>query len=301
VTNEIVRYHLVPDGFGGITAYPDSQNGPWVKWAVVGPELTQLRVNLSLAEDGLASATQEIEELRAAGKILVDEGDRHLAEYNAEIEQHKRNLAWQSKEIDAQVTEIQLLRDQRDSNLAKEVETVQRLNAEVERLRQARLTWAMACHCACPACDTFFNVFRANANEPSEQLRVCPKCNRNWISGKEACDCEPSERPVAWRTRTGLGDWYFTTAKPHPAHVAEWEPLYIAAAMPWNPTTSSDVPIHDQTPQKSSDWRLTSSEIARGLTIADLVSNFHPAGRRERYTVSGWVKWQTHEKRTGQQ
>jgi hypothetical protein len=141
--------------------------GGWYKAEYVDPVIEQLRGNLSLAEEGLASATQEIEELRAAGKILVDEGDRHLAEYNAEIEQHKRNLAWQSKEIDAQVTEIQLLRDQRDSNLAKEVETVQRLNAEIERLRQARLTWAMACHCACQACDTFFNVFRANAPEAS--------------------------------------------------------------------------------------------------------------------------------------
>lgn len=27
-------------------------------------------------------------------------------------------------------------------------------------------------------------------HEPCEQLRVCPKCNRNWISGKEECDCE---------------------------------------------------------------------------------------------------------------
>lgn len=53
----------------------------------IATELEQLRGNLSLAEEGLANAMQE-------------------------IERQKRELVWQSKEIDAQITEIQRLSEE---------------------------------------------------------------------------------------------------------------------------------------------------------------------------------------------
>lgn len=44
----------------------------------------------------------------------------------------------------------------------------------------------------------------------------------------------PEQQPVAWRTRTGLGDWYFAAQKPHPAHASNWEPLYVRAELKAN-------------------------------------------------------------------
>lgn len=48
------------------------------------------------------------------------------------------------------------------------------------------------------------------------------------IANERSPDETTTSQPVAWRTRTGLGDWYFTTVRPHPRHLAKWEPLYIA-------------------------------------------------------------------------
>ena len=95
-------------------------------------EIEQLRGNLSLAEDGLAAATQEIELVRAQRDLNLAKEVETVSRLEAEIgvlqsrlegsqaaaavgereiEQLKRNLAWQSKEIDAQVGEIARLRE----------------------------------------------------------------------------------------------------------------------------------------------------------------------------------------------
>jgi predicted nucleic acid-binding Zn-ribbon protein len=77
---------------------------------LLGDEITQLRGNLSLAEEGLANYALEVERKNSLID-LQDEAQTSLHAENVrlrvEIEQHKRNLAWQSKEIDAQVQEIQ--------------------------------------------------------------------------------------------------------------------------------------------------------------------------------------------------
>jgi hypothetical protein len=117
-------------------------------------EITQLRGNLSLAEDGLAAAMQEIE-------LLLSR--------------------LEGSQAAAVVGEREIERLQRDLRNARE---------SIGGLTQAleRLTLENQCLRAC---------LSQGSDELSEQLRVCPKCNRNWISGKEACDCEPSESPQA--------------------------------------------------------------------------------------------------------
>lgn len=100
-------------------------------------EIEQLRGNLTLAEDGLARAKLHASE--AEKEMLSQTEKRRLA--HIEIEQLKRDLRNAQASVAGLASatqEIQLLRDQRDTNLAKEVETVRRLDAEIERLR-ARL------------------------------------------------------------------------------------------------------------------------------------------------------------------
>lgn len=79
-------------------------------WQAISAEITQLRGNLNLAEEGLANYALEVERKNSLID-LQDEAQTSLHAENVrlrvEIEQHKRNLAWQSKEIDAQVQEIQ--------------------------------------------------------------------------------------------------------------------------------------------------------------------------------------------------
>jgi hypothetical protein len=74
---------------------------------LLGDEITQLRGNLSLAEEGLAAATQELGDRNVEFRETAHSYELECRRLVAEIEQHKRNLAWQSKETDAQVQEIQ--------------------------------------------------------------------------------------------------------------------------------------------------------------------------------------------------
>ena len=100
--------------------------------------ITQLRGNLSMAEEGLASATQELDGMTTQRdhwleiarekdaeierlKLSQSEAEREMLSQSEKrrvacmvIEQQKRNLASQSKEIDAQVTEIQRLQKHKD-------------------------------------------------------------------------------------------------------------------------------------------------------------------------------------------
>lgn len=96
---------------------------------------------------------------------------------------------------------------------------IERLQAALEGIQQERLTWAMACECSCDACEKLSSVIRLACRDskfvserqqcidqaaelpPREPtsfelfvdslppLRLCQKCERNWISGAEECDC----------------------------------------------------------------------------------------------------------------
>ncbi len=56
-----------------------------------------------------------------------------------------------------------------------------------------------------------------------------------WLDKRPAVETT-GRRPVAWRIRNGMGDWHFTTVRPHPAQITKWEPLYISS--PLEPTPS---------------------------------------------------------------
>lgn len=45
-------------------------------------------------------------------------------------------------------------------------------------------------------------------------------------------------QPVAWRCRTGFGDWRFTTVKPNLEIYGFWEPVYAA------PPVAKIIPVH---------------------------------------------------------
>jgi len=87
-------------------------------------EIDQLRGNLSLAEEGLVNHALEIERKNS----LIDAQDE------AQTSLHAENV-----------------------RLREEIE---RLQAHIVCVKQARLDWAMVCECSCAACETFSNAIR---------------------------------------------------------------------------------------------------------------------------------------------
>ncbi len=130
-------------------------------------KINLLRGNLSLAEEGLASATQEIGQLQgqyAAANAMARARAEEIARLSACWAEALGNVTARNQEIE-------------------------RLYARWEHIRQAKLTWAMACPCECAACDTFFEVFRVPAAEPGAQLREDAeyyKHNRDVMNGEWA-------------------------------------------------------------------------------------------------------------------
>jgi hypothetical protein len=72
---------------------------------------------------------------------------------------------------------------------------------EVERIQQAKLTWAMACHCECQACDTFYEAFRANAADPVQDpanARVIAALRASPRPAVETDEAQVSEFVQCW-------------------------------------------------------------------------------------------------------
>lgn len=121
-----------------------------------------LRGNLTLAEEGLASATQEIQTRDQQLKESVD----HDAAYQRDLA--RLRACW--AEALANVT----IRNQQ----------IERLRTSLEQIQQQRLTWAMACPCSCGACDGFHDFIRdvEDAHEPSERC-LAASCGKPPMRG----------------------------------------------------------------------------------------------------------------------
>lgn len=133
-TQKLSRYNFCTNESPHLRERPD---GTWVRYAEVQSELTQLRGNLSLAEDGLASAAQQIIDLENSGQAM-----------QAEIER-------------LQPFEKAALYTQGGGDLAG--------------IQQARLTWALACQCTCDACETLNNAIqKAVGGSPEPRACTCP-------------------------------------------------------------------------------------------------------------------------------
>ena len=86
-----------------------AENLPTIDYGIVSEAADQIERRDALRENGQRindNGAQEIERLRACWAEAL----ANVTTRNQEIELHKRYLAWQSKEIDAQVTEIARLR-----------------------------------------------------------------------------------------------------------------------------------------------------------------------------------------------
>jgi hypothetical protein len=147
------RYDI--EYYDGQNVIAPDENGDYVRWEdyeVLRGNLSAGRENAQLIND---NGAQEIERLRACWAEAL----ANVTQRNQEIELHKRYLAWQSKEIDAQVTEI--------TRLQKSVDTLNAANRflseQLESERRAaepseRRPVVNAIGRACKKCDSTSHV-----------------------------------------------------------------------------------------------------------------------------------------------
>jgi len=167
-------------------------------------------------EAGYAETCYQNQRLRAALQAIAtdemsgqyDADDRWCDDYYRVVNEARRAL----HDTGGAADEIERLQRERD-DAEKLAESLQnkwasrplsdpdliaendRSRARLEHLRQAKLTWGMACHHQCEACDEFWEAFRENSMPPDET-----KSRIGWsgdTSGTPMGPCDQGAEPCS--------------------------------------------------------------------------------------------------------
>ena len=140
--------------------FMDSINGPERLTPCIFCQREQLRGNLSLAEDGLASATQEVQRWETeADRLQREVARRDAAIIGAVALLRQHGIPWPPSGTPAEPT-------LGATEAGRVIESNLGLRVALNAIQQERLTWALACECTCDACEKLSSVIRGYRTAP---------------------------------------------------------------------------------------------------------------------------------------